>query len=77
MSEYGVVTIIPPDDALYVRYNEFGGTNQAPFTAARIRELTGTNGWEALYDSARDEWFVWRNGQRAYGHNLTRIRPRG
>lgn len=73
----GTATIIPPDDALYVRYNEFGGTNQAPFTAARIRELTGTNGWEALYDSARDEWFVWRNGQRAYGHNLTRIRPRG
>lgn len=63
--------IFPPPDTRYARHNEHGGVMYS-VTWAEIHRDTGLNGWAAEWDSDRDEWFVYRNGERHNGHRLQR-----
>jgi hypothetical protein len=70
-SVFDAATAGIPDDALYVRYNEFGGITRS-HTMADIRKLNGMNGWQAVYSAESDAVFCFRLGDRTTGHTLHR-----
>lgn len=65
-------TTFPPGDALYARFNEWGG-HVYVVTWDKIHSDLGLNGWRGEWDRDRDVWFVWRI-ERANGHELHRVR---